>query len=533
VRKLFITHPNGGLINNSKEFLFLEPFAALGVQNIYVLPIYNKGNLCSLLYIGLGQNQTLTSFEETCARNLANRLGVAKTATVLKNELYIREYFDPVTNLYNRQACRDRLSQEISRARRQKAKLATFYIQLDGLKKINDSAGSVMMDEVLKEIGELLATNMREADIIARFSDNEFVIIISDIKKIEHANRVADKIFGLLAKPIEVAESEFHVLSYTGISIYPDDGMSVDEIINHANHAMFSAKKNNASHYAFYEENMSAKQIQKIALERGVRAALLKDELYMVYQPQVNVRNGNVIGVEALMRWDHPDHGTISPIEFIKVAEETGLIVQLGQYGRKQAFEQYAKWASKGIAPLSMALNVSSYEIQRKEFVPELIKLLKDTEVPPHAIELEVTESLLIDSSGNVSENIQSLHNLGIRIAIDDFGTGYSNLSYLVRFPFDVLKIDKSFMQDIGDHSGSTQIVAMIIDMAHHLGKTVCAEGVENETQRRFLVNSGCDSIQGYLVSKPLEVEKFEHFMIQNSATSLSKAVEIAMHSYN
>jgi diguanylate cyclase (GGDEF)-like protein len=515
VLNLINQHLEGHVLENVEESIFFTALLQDSSKHVLLLPIFKEGAIDRFLFSAFDEKHALTDFELGCFKNISQHLGVALTAISQSEKLYVKEYFDPVSGLFNQQACRERLSQEMSRARRKKQKIAVFQLNLIGYKKINETFGYLMGDQLLKEVGTRLKNNLRDTDILARLGGDDFVIISADIDKVTHANRLADKLIKLLGKPIGIFDHAFNVSSAIGISIYPQDGITVDEILNHANLAMNKAKKMGPNQYAFYEDNLSANDAWRISLEKDLRSALTNNELFLKYQPQTNPRSRKVCGVEALVRWKHPERGLIKPIEFISLAEETGLIVEIGQFARKAAFAQYMEWKRTGIEIGTISVNVSSYEMQRLEFMPDILSLISETGINPTCIELEITESLMLELSGNVMQNLTRLHELGIRIAIDDFGTGYSNLSYLGRLPFDVLKIDKSFMHGIGMQSSANQIVSMMIDMAHHLGKSVCAEGVENDTQYQFLETAGCDILQGFYLSKPLLAKDFAQY-IQN-----------------
>lgn len=518
-------YTDGHVLQHPEDSPFFSGLLNAEPHHVLTLPIFKEGMMAKFIFAAFDPKHVLSDFELGCCRNIGQHLGVALTAISQSEKLYVKEYFDPVSGLFNQQACRERLSQEMSRARRKKEKIAVFQLNLIGYKKINETFGYLMGDQLLKEVGNRLKQNLRDTDILARLGGDDFVIITSDIDKITHANRLADKLTKLFSKPITIYDHTFHVESAIGISVYPQDGITVDEILNHASQAMNKARKIGPNHYAFYEENLSANEAWRIGLEKDLRNAITAQALFMVYQAKINPRNKKISGVEALIRWKHAERGIIKPNEFIALAEESGLIVTLGQYARKEAFSQFVTWKNKGVDTGCISVNVSSYEMQRHEFIPDLTNLISETGIDPSCIELEITESLMLELSGNVMKNLIALHDLGIKIAIDDFGTGYSNLSYLGRMPFDVLKIDKSFMHGIGMQSSANQIVCMMIDMAHHLGKTVCAEGVENDMQYQFLEAAGCDELQGFFLSKPITAKEFEtYFQTKQIIRSTSKA---------
>ncbi len=503
-------NPNGFLITKQSSHQFSIQNIDLNKEDVLVGPVHKEGNVQGFIFCALKHGYRPTDLQAKYFQNIAQHLGVALTTIQQGEKLYIREYFDPVTEFYNQHACRERLSQEMSNARRRKAKLAILHMQLVGYKSVTDTYGMATGDELIKLIARRLRENLRETDIVARIENDELLIVTSDIEKLTNANRLADKLSQLISEPTQIFDNVFHLSTAIGISIYPEDGLIVDEVLNHASIALNRAKKQGKGAYAFYEENLGTDEKWRIQLEKSLRDALSKNELVMFYQPQFNPRTKRLSGMEALIRWNHPEKGMISPSEFIQLAEDSGLIVQLGHYVRKLSFAQFVKWQKMGIAPSTVSVNVSTYELQRQEFLGDVQKVITETGIDPKHVELEITETVMVDVTGNVTENLNKLHEMGIRIAIDDFGTGYSNLSYLGRLTFDVLKIDKSFMYGVGVQANANRIVTMMIDMAHHLGKAVCAEGIENDVQYQFLEQAGCDIFQGFFISKPVSAEEYE-----------------------
>jgi diguanylate cyclase len=516
IKLLVAEYPEGGLINCAEQRNIALKFPQHNVHQLLINPIYKEGNLIGLLTFGFNQDKELSTFEVASARDLADKLGVANTISVREKELKHSEYYDAVTELLNRPACYDRLTGEIARARRQQTKLSVLYINLNNFKKINDAYGYGAGDLVLKEVAARLKACVREIDTISRLGADEFVVVVSDIDKPININIVARKIIESFEKPFQIASKELDISAKLGISIFADDGITAEELIQHANMAMQRVKKSTSEKYAFYEANMSLDATLQDKTQRELVQALVNNEFQLHYQPQVCSRSGRTVGLEALVRWMNPERGLVSPAEFIPVCEESGLILKLGHQVRKMACQQYHLWLEKGYKPPKISLNVSISEIQYANFAVEFVELLEQMQVPSSAFELEITETMLMESVGKVTENLKILNEQGITIALDDFGTGYSNLSYLVRLPFNVLKVDQSFVKNLGKYPGSTEIVTMIIDMAHHLGKVVVAEGVETDMQRKFLTDSSCDVLQGYLISKPLNSELLEEYL-QNS----------------
>ena len=525
IEELVARFPEGGLIDCRIEKRIASKFPTENITQLLINPIYKDGELVALLTFGFGKDRQLSKFELSCAKDLADRLGVAKTVSVSGKVLKQVEYYDGVTQLLNRQSCYTRLNEEISRVRRLQKKLSVLYIDLNNFKKTNDTWGHDAGDLALKEVAHRLKTELREIDLIARIGADEFVVVVSDIEKPININVVAAKLIESLQAPFLIESEQIDISCRIGISIFPDDGISAEELIQHANMAMIKLNKSMQQSYTFYEPNMSVNAQLHSNMQKDLELALEENEFILAYQPQVSTRSGKVVGVEALVRWRHPERGSISPLEFIPLCEETGLIIKLGKYVHKMACLQYIDWLEKGIKPPKISLNVSISEIQNESFAKDFIDLLNQMQVPSSGFELEITESMLMESEGKVIENLKFLNEHGVTVALDDFGTGYSNLSYLVRLPFNVLKVDRSFVKNLGKFPGSTEIVTMIIDMAHHLGKIVVAEGIENEMQRDFLLDSSCDLLQGYLISKPLQPDDLEVYL---SKSKVAAAVAIA-----
>lgn len=510
LRQRLDTEPDGFLVEHPESTVCLKPFVALGSAKLYLFPVYRDSTLSTILYFGLSEKTLLTGDEHRYARAFADRLGVALTSVMRGKELYMQEHFDPVTGLPNRTSCRDRLSQEISRARRKQLLIAIIYINLIGFKKVNDSLGYVGGDNILTQVAQRFKTTLRESDIVSRFGNDEFVILLPDINSANEISKVAGKLLEIFAAPFSYERSNTHLNAAMGISLYPNDGQTIDHLLQHAEMAMTRIKSSGHTQYAFYEEHMNSKAVERLKLEHDLRQAINGDQLFLVYQPQIDLRTGEIAGVEALVRWNHPTRGLVSPIEFISVAEETGLIIKMSDTIRHIACKQYIEWQAKGVAPPRVAVNISSQDLRRKAFSDDVLATLRQYNVPTSAIELEITESMFVDASGGIVDVLRALQNEGFLIAIDDFGTGYSSLSYLGLLPFDILKVDRSFVLGIG--KPEEKIVSVIVDVAHTFEKKVIAEGVDSEHQHRYLSDLGCEIIQGYLFSKPLMPADFEAY---------------------
>lgn len=510
------TEPNGCQIDNPEQLSFIKPLAELGAARFQLFPIYRDSVLSGILHFGLPEDKWLSESEHYYARSFADRLGVALTSVMRSKELYLQEHFDAVTGLPNRAFCRDRLSQEISRARRKKLLIAVININLSGFKKINDSLGYAGGDDVLNQVAQRLKATLRESDVIARFGNDEFVIVLPDINNANEISKVAGKLTDAFTQNFTYEANNVHVNAALGISLYPNDGQTIDHLLHHAEVAMTRIKSSGHTQFVFYEEHMNSRAVERLKLEHDLRQALQEDQLFLVYQPQIDLRSGKIAGVEALVRWQHPTRGLVNPGEFISIAEETGLIIKMSEIIRQIACKQYVAWKAKELAPPRIAINVSGQDLRRKTFPEEVVALLKEHGVPTEAIELEITESMFVDATGGVVDMLRGLQSEGFLIAIDDFGTGYSSLSYLGLLPFDILKVDRSFVLGIG--KPAEKIVSVIVDVAHTFEKKVIAEGVDSDHQHKYLEELGCEIIQGFLFSKPLLPSDFENYAMKMAA---------------
>jgi diguanylate cyclase (GGDEF)-like protein/PAS domain S-box-containing protein len=412
---------------------------------------------------------------------------------------------DPLTELPNRVLFNDRLEQGIVAARRSGQSLALMFIDLDRFKNINDSLGHEVGDLLLKEVAARMQDCIRKGDTLSRLGGDEFVVTLEGLQQAEDAAQVAAKIIKALARPFEIAGYALNTSCSIGISIFPEDADDDRTLMKNADTAMYHAKEKGRNNYQFFSPEMNVRAVERHSLETALRAALERNEFTLHYQPQVDLRSGKVVGVEALLRWHHPERGMLGPATFIAVAEESGLIEPIGQWVLRTACQRAKAWQEAGYPPLKIAVNISARQLNRpREFSRGLSRILSTTGLDPRYLELEMTESLLLH---NADENIAMLRKLGhdgVRIAVDDFGTGYSSLAYLRQLPIDTLKIDRSFVRDLESDPEDAAIIHAIVAMAHSLGLLVTAEGVETRGQLEALARIGCDEYQGYLFSKPL-----------------------------
>ncbi|HJR67567.1 MAG TPA: EAL domain-containing protein [Gemmatimonadaceae bacterium] len=432
-----------------------------------------------------------------------------KTAMQAAAQIQHLAYHDTLTGLPNRQLFLDRLNLAISHAHRSQRRLAVFFLDLDRFKVINDSLGHAIGDRLLQSISRRLTGLLREGDTVTRIGGDEFTILVPHLQHSDDAIVVARKVRDALKHPIEIDGRELYVSTSIGISLYPNDGEDANALLRNADAAMYRAKAQGRDTFRLYAPAMNAKALEQLALENGLRKAIANGELIMHYQPIVSFATSRVIGVEALIRWNHPELGLLYPADFISLAEATGLIGPLGEWSLKEACTQVKTLRERGLN-LHAACNLSVRQIQQLDFVETISSILHDTGLPAEALDLEITESIAMQSDDDTIEKLRAVKRLGVSISIDDFGTGYSSLSALRLFPVDSLKIDQSFVHDITATSGDAAIATAVIAMAHSLDLTVIAEGVETEGQLAFLRGRGCNAYQGYYVSHPLTAEECE-----------------------
>lgn len=417
-------------------------------------------------------------------------------------------YYDALTGLPNRTLLEDRLSKALAGARRRKDRVAFLFLDLDRFKNINDSLGHSVGDLVLKEVAERLKRWAREQDTVARLSGDEFLIMVTSVKDITDAAVAAERLMNAVAAKFVVQGHSLSIPCSLGISIFPEHGADGETLIKNAEAAMYSAKDNGRHNFQFFTQDMNAQVVERLSLENGLRMALERNELFLVYQPQMEIATGRITGLEALLRWQHPELGLVPPDRFIRIAENSGQIVPIGEWVLRTACSQARKWQDEGLPAVSVAVNVSAVQFRREGFCELVRRILHDTGLDPHYLELELTESLLLANAEVTVSVIQQLKSMGVTLAIDDFGTGYSNFSYMRQFQVSKLKIDRSFIRDVAANPNDAAITAAIIGMAKGLSLKVIAEGVENEEQMSFLRTHRCNEIQGYYFSKPLTVDK-------------------------
>jgi diguanylate cyclase (GGDEF)-like protein/PAS domain S-box-containing protein len=445
--------------------------------------------------------------EQIVGRDLTQRKKAEKTIKYMA-------YYDVLTGLPNRNMVRKHLNAALQKGGQE---LAVLFLDLDRFKIINDTKGHRVGDLLLKVVASRLKNAVMDAGLVSRQGGDEFIILLKGLNK-EQVVEVAERILAEFSEGIVVENQEFFVTPSIGITMTPDDGQDEETLIKHADTAMYLAKERGKNNYQFYTDQLQGLSSRKMELENGLRKALEQNQLMLHYQPQVNLKTGKIIGVEALVRWQHPEKGIISPAEFIPLAEETGLIVPLGKWVLQNASAQNKSWQQKGYSAFPISVNISVRQLQEDQFIDTIKVVLEETGLNPKYLDLEITESVM-QNSEKTAKILNELKELGVTLAIDDFGTGYSSLSQLKHLPIDKIKIDKSFVDDIIHHSNQGAMVKTIIDMGHNLQFKVIAEGVEEKEQVEFLLRNGCLIGQGYHFSRPLPAEAMEDILKNNRKT--------------
>jgi len=426
---------------------------------------------------------------------------------VAEERIQFLAYYDALTGLPNRTLLQDRLGKALAGARRQKCKLALLFLDLDGFKTINDSLGHAIGDLLLQAVAERLRAWGREQDTVARLGGDEFLITLTQIKDQADAAVAAERLMDAITAECVVLGHSLNVSCSIGISMFPEHGADCETLIKNADAAMYSAKDHGRNNFQFFAEDMNARAVERLSLENNLRLTLSKKELFLMYQPQIHLATGRITGLEALLRWQHPDLGLVAPDKFIRIAENSGLIVPIGEWVLRTACRQARKWQDEGLPAVSVAVNVSAVQFRQQGFCALISRVLHETGLAPQYLELELTESLLLASADVTLSVLKELRSMGLTLAIDDFGTGYSNFTSLRQFGVSKLKIDRSFIRDVATKPDDAAITIAIIRMAKSLNLKVIAEGVENEAQMSFLRIHQCDEIQGYYFSKPLAVD--------------------------
>ena len=452
--------------------------------------------------------------EVTGAVIVFNDVSASKAMTAKMT--YLAQH-DFLTNLPNRVLLNDRIEQAIASADRYCTQVALLFLDLDNFKHINDSLGHASGDKLLQSVSKRLKACVRNTDTVSRQGGDEFIILLDDRQTGKHAELTAEKILEQLTMPHMVGKCQLYITTSIGISIYPQDGLDAETLFKSADTAMYHAKEKGRNNYQFFKNEMNTHAVQRLVIEADLRVALEKKQFVLHYQPKFNLTTNQISGVECLLRWQHTEWGEVAPDTFITIAEETGLIIQIGCWVMREACEQAKMWLDNHLPAVTIAINISAKEFLQKDFVTGVRKILAETQLPAHHLELEITESVLMRDAESSTAILLQLKQMGIKLAVDDFGTGYSSLSYLQQFPIDMLKIDQSFVHRITAASDEGIIVSAIISMGNSLKLRVIAEGIENKVQLDFLKSRHCEEGQGYFFSPALSAAEFAHqFLLSN-----------------
>jgi len=424
-------------------------------------------------------------------------------------------YHDALTDLPNRVLFEDRLTQALAVAQRSEQMLAILLFSIDQFKKVNDTLGHAPGQILLQEVAERVNKNVSEGETIARFEGDEFALLLTQVNDTGNTVTIIRKINEALKLPFNLDDHELFVTISTGISLFPDDGLNGHSLLKNAGTALHRAREQGGNNYQFYEPNMNARALHLLTLENSLQRALERSEFEVYYQPQLNISTREIVGIEALIRWHHPELGLVSPAEFIPLAEDTGLILPIGEWVLRTACTQSKEWQQERLRPRSMAVNLSARQFQQPNLAAVVVRILQETGLSPHALELELTESAIMKNPEAAATTLGDLKGMGVKISIDDFGTGYSSLNYLKRLPLDILKIDQSFVRDLTTNPDDAAVVVAIITLAHNLGLRVTAEGVETEDQLKLLHLFRCDIGQGYLFGKPMPAGVFRSSLLE------------------
>ena len=430
-------------------------------------------------------------------------------------------YYDSLTGLSNRVLFRDRFQQALAQAQRDGRRMAVMLLDLDRFKDVNDSLGHPMGDRLLRVMAERFRRIVRDSDSIARPGGDEFTILLTEVDEPESVAPIAERLLRYCAEATQIGDTDVYMSASIGIAIYPDDAGDIDSLLKHADTAMYQAKHAGGHGYKFYCPEMTERAGLRVALEGKLRNALERQEFRVVYQPVTDLRTGGIVGVEALLRWECGDGSQVGPGEFIPVAEETGLIVPIGEWILEQACAQMRQWHDAGLRNLRVAVNVSSRQIARDRLVESVLQTLRRTGLEARYLELELTERVFVDNTDTVHKTLERLSGLGVQISIDDFGTGYSSLGYLKRLPIDVIKIDRTFVAGTPDDRDDCELTTAIVAMAHGLGCRVVAEGIETPAQLAFLQRQDCDEAQGYLFARPMPADECQAWLRERLDTPL------------
>jgi len=499
----------------------VSSLAGLEEPHLFALPIMAGSELGGALVLAHDAPRRLNEEEVGLLLGLADRVAVALATARRDEELYRRANFDSLTGLPNRLLGADALSRAVAAASRNGTMLAVLFVDLDGFAAVNDTAGHAAGDALLAETAARLRECVRKSDLVARLGGDEFAVVLTELREPADAAGVARNAIETLSRPYSLSDAGVFVSASIGIAIYPDDSLDAEQLLRHADLAMYRAKQNGRRQYAFFEASMNDEVRRRAELATELRVALERGQFELYYQPQLDVASGRIVGAEALIRWRHPSRGLVSPCDFVAFAESSGLIEEIGRWALCAACSQYVAWRGEGLALEHISVNVSPRQLNKPGFAQLVADVLHAAGMPASTLCLELTESAVLDTTAAATDNLSALAALGVRLELDDFGTGYSSLAYLQRLPVAAVKLDSAFISTIHAAASSQAVARAAIDMVHALGKEVVAEGVEHAGQRDVLARLGCDRMQGYLLSVPLPAAPFSRFVrVRGAAAS-------------
>jgi diguanylate cyclase (GGDEF)-like protein/PAS domain S-box-containing protein len=480
------------------------------VRSAICVPVSDNGHAYSVLVLGSTREEAFDADDVRFAETIGHVLSTALRRQRVEQQLSYLAQFDTLTGLPNRNLLQDRLQQTVAQARRRNRHTGVLFVDLDRFKRVNDTLGHHAGDLLIVEVARRLQKCVRAGDTVGRISGDEFAIVLADLDQADNAARVAGKVLQVLARPFDIEGTEIFASASIGISTFPSDGEHAETLLRNADMAMVRAKKTTRNAYCYFTPSMNQRAAVRLQLDTDLRRAVERREFALHYQPKVDLATGSLAGMEALLRWNHPERGLVSPAEFIPALEDSGLIIPVGEWVLEEACGQIRRWQEAGLDPVPVAINLSARQFRRPDLDRAIERVLAAAGVPSSLIELEITESSLMENPEEAVRQLDHLRAAGLKISVDDFGTGYSSLSYLTRLPLSALKIDRSFVRDAGASAEASSIVRAVIDMAHNLRFTVVAEGVESEGHAAFLRRHGCDQAQGYYYGRPLPPSEME-----------------------
>jgi diguanylate cyclase (GGDEF)-like protein len=509
------------LLRDRRVAPWKEAIAQRGFRSSASLPLKDARGTFGALTIFAGEPEAFIQEEVELLQELAGDLayGIRTLRTRIEHKaaeekLAFLAQHDPLTQLPNRLLLRDRFEQAIAGAQRKQARVAMMFLDLDNFKEINDSLGHAVGDHLLVGVVERLRECIRASDTVSREGGDEFVVLLTDVGDFDGAARVALQILSAIERPFEIDGNPLHTTVSIGISFYPADGKDFETLRKNSDVALFHAKDSGRNTYRFFDEDMNREAISRLQTQANLRAALKNDEFRLHYQPQIRLSDDRVVGAEALIRWQRPGGDLVAPGQFIAAAEQSGLIIPMGQWVLNEACRQVVEWRAAGLPELVVSVNLSAVQFRRGNILQAVPMALKRSGLPPEVLELELTESVLLRDTEAALETLRALKRIGVKLAVDDFGTGYSSLSYIKRLAVHKLKIDGSFVRGLGQSVEDAAIVRAIIQLGHTLELEVVAEGVETDAQLTFLRENGCDQVQGYLIGRPVPPEEFVSILV-------------------